>query len=110
MYIQELMSLSSFVVSQGTKAMGSLASQRSSSWRRRDSLMVLMSPTLRVRMTQAEREELDSLGGHFLLASDGVWEFLSNEDVAKIVHSASTGCFSCGLCFQHRRAVGQGDG
>ena len=32
-------------------------------------------------------QELEE-GGHFIVASDGVWEFLSNEDVAQIVHRA----------------------
>lgn len=32
-------------------------------------------------------KELGDGSGHFLLASDGVWEFLNNEDVSKIVHS-----------------------
>ncbi|CAK9008965.1 unnamed protein product [Durusdinium trenchii] len=31
-------------------------------------------------------KELDS-SGHFILASDGVWEFLSSDDIAKIVQS-----------------------
>ncbi|CAE7265826.1 unnamed protein product [Symbiodinium sp. CCMP2592] len=31
-------------------------------------------------------QELGDGSGHFLLASDGIWEFLSNEDVAEIVH------------------------
>mmetsp|Transcript_6848 Transcript_6848/g.15883 ORF Transcript_6848/g.15883 Transcript_6848/m.15883 type:complete len:431 (-) Transcript_6848:68-1360(-) len=31
-------------------------------------------------------QELGDGAGHFLLASDGVWEFMSNEDVAAIIH------------------------
>ena len=37
-----------------------------------------------------EFEELGDGSGHFLLGSDGIWEFLSNEDVAEIVHRSST--------------------
>jgi len=32
-------------------------------------------------------KELEDGSGHFILASDGVWEFLTNEDVAKLAHS-----------------------
>lgn len=35
-------------------------------------------------------QELEDGSGHFVLASDGVWEFLTNEDVSKIVHSSWT--------------------
>ena len=31
-------------------------------------------------------QELKDGMGHFLLASDGIWEFMKNEDVAEIVH------------------------
>ena len=36
-------------------------------------------------------QELEDGSGHFILASDGVWEFLTNEDVAKLAHS----CWDC---------------
>ena len=41
-------------------------------------------------------QELEDGSGHFILASDGVWEFLTNEDVATLAHS----CWDCRSVFE----------